>query len=136
MLTSFRRYPGTTLGVMAVAGAVKVGAILWETTFSAWPLLQVLILPALGGGLALGIGMGHDHLLSASGARRLGATGLLVLSAAAGWGLVGPPLPLAAWPTLLLTGAVLVGLPIGYAPPSIFKSLLNWGSSQQRVRSG
>ncbi|MFB6098301.1 MAG: hypothetical protein ABEK84_04165 [Salinibacter sp.] len=135
MLSSFQRYPGTTLGTMAAVGGVKVGAILWETTFSAWPLLHVLILPLLGGGLALGIGLGHDHLSSPRGVRRLGATGLLVLFAAAGWALVGSPLPLAAWAPLLFPGAVLTGIPIGYAPPSMFSALLPPDSSQHRVGS-
>jgi hypothetical protein len=76
-----RKYPGLLLGFMAAAGLIKVGALLWQEKFSAWPLLSVLVVPLALAGLALGLGVGHDRLVSSSVARRLAPVGGLLLLA-------------------------------------------------------
>lgn len=133
MLRVFQRHPGLTLGSMAAVGAVKVGGILWQTTLSAWPLLHVLMLPLIGGGLALGVGIGHDHLVSAPTARRLGIAGLVVGSTVAGWPLVGPALPALAWMGLVPVGPVLLGIALGRGPLSAVVSKV---PSPKQLHSG
>jgi hypothetical protein len=134
MLSVFQRYPGLTLGSMAAVGAVKIGAILWETTFSAWPLLHVLMLPLIGGGLALGVGIGHDRFVSAPAARRLGIAGLVVGTVVAGWPFVGPALPAMAWMGLVPIGPALIGISLGQGPLRALVS--RRPSSQQQMHSG
>jgi hypothetical protein len=133
MLRVFQRHPGLMLGAMAAIGAVKVGGILWETTLSAWPLLHVLVPPLIGGGLALGVGIGHDRLVSAPAARRLGVAGLVVSCTVAGWSLVGPALPALAWMGLVPVGPVLLGIALGRGPLSAIVSNV---PSQKQMRSG
>ncbi|PSQ79544.1 MAG: hypothetical protein BRD41_07065 [Bacteroidetes bacterium QS_1_63_11] len=134
MLRVFQRYPGCTLGTMAAVGAVKVGGILWQTTLSAWPLLHVLMLPLIGGGLALGVGLGYDHLVAAPTARRLGIAGLVVSVAVAGWPFVGPVPPTIAWMGLVPVGPALLGIALGRRLlPTIVSER---PSSQQRMHSG
>jgi hypothetical protein len=92
---------------MTAAGVIKVGALLWQEKFSAWPLLTVLVAPLALAGLAVGIGIGHDRLVSRATARGLAPVGGLLLLA----------VPLAA---LVLggKGGLLVaatGGPIGFA---------------------
>jgi hypothetical protein len=107
------------LGSMAALGAAKMGAILWETTFPNWALLHVLVLPFLGGGLLLGIGLGHDHVVSDRVGRRVWPVGLLILSAAIGWGTQGGDLS-NAWVYLLPVATVLIGIRLGqYTLPAM-----------------
>jgi len=120
---------------MAAVGAVKVGAILWETTFTAWSLLHVLILPLIGGGLLLGIGAGHDGLVSRTGAQRLAVAGLLILSVTAGWASFGPPPPPTAWVVALPLGAALIGVFVG-GIPVVIQFLSGREPPPERVRSG
>jgi hypothetical protein len=137
MLSAFQRHPGLTLGSMAAVGAAKVGAILWETTFSTWPLLHVLLLPLMGGAFAFGVGAGHDRLPSAHLGRRLGATGLLVLAGAGGWSLLGPPTPISAWAVVLPLATALVGIHVGRnAFPSALRPSMGQEPSQSHVGSG
>lgn len=77
-----RKYPGLFLGMMAATGLIKVGALLWQEKFSTWPLLSVLATPLALAGLAVGIGIGYDRLVSQATARGLAPVGgLLLLSA-------------------------------------------------------
>jgi len=79
--TYLRKYPGLLLGLMAAAGLIKVGALLWQEQFSAWPLLTVLAAPLALAGLALGLGIGYDGLVSQSVAPWLAAVGGVLLLA-------------------------------------------------------
>ena len=119
MLRAFQRYPGLMLGSMAAIGSVKMGAILWETTFPDWALLHVLVLPFLGGGLLLGIGIGHDGVVSDRAGRRLWPIGFLLLSAALGWGTQGGDLS-DAWVFLLPVATLFIGIRMGqYTIPAL-----------------
>ena len=64
---------------MAAAGMIKISALLWQEKLSAWPLLTVLAAPLALAGLALGIGAGHDRIVSLSVAHRLAPIGGLLL---------------------------------------------------------
>ena len=136
MLQSFHRYPGLTLGVMGAIGAVKIGAILWETTFTTWPLLHVLLLPLMGGGLVFGIGVGHDRLVSVPTARRLGIAGLLVSLIVAGESLFGSGLAASVWMALVPLGPALIGIALGRSPLlASLVSVRERNPSQQHVSS-
>ena len=86
-----QRYPGVIFGLMATAGLLKVGALLWQEKFSATPLLSVLVVPLCLAGAALGLGVGHDRLVSLHTAQRVGIAGGLLLGAVVSAAvLVGP----------------------------------------------
>ena len=87
---------------MAAASMIKVGALFWQEKLSAWPLSYVLVLPLALAGLALGVGIGHDRLVSLSLARRLAPFGFVrLLTVPLAGGMLG------------IDGGVLVGTTAG-----------------------
>jgi len=64
---------------MAAVGLIKVGALLWQEKFSTWPLLSVLATPLALVGLAVGIGVGYDRLVSRATVQGLAPVGGLLL---------------------------------------------------------
>lgn len=108
-----QRYPGVIFGLMATAGLLKVGALLWQEQFSAMPLLSVLAVPLLLAGAALGVGGGHDRLVSLHTAQRVGLAGGLLLGAVCSAALLAGPDAF-----LLATGgppaALLLGIRLGH----------------------
>ena len=108
--TYLRKYPGLLLGLMAAAGLIKVGALLWQEQFSGWPLLTVLAAPLALAGLALGLGIGYDGFVSRSVAPWLAAVGgalLLAVPCALAVLGVGDGMPVAA--TTGAIGLALIG---------------------------
>jgi len=112
---SVGQYQGLLLGLMAAAGAVKGGAILWQTTFDGWPLLHVLALPVGVAGLAIGLGAGHSRVVSARIARRLPLPGglFLILPLAAGTH-VGLTTGVQVWTVLAPVGFAFLALPLSH----------------------
>lgn len=110
------QYQGLLLGLMAAAGAVKGGAILWQTTFDGWPLLHVLAIPVGVAGLAVGFGAGHSRVVSARTARRLPLLGglFLILPLAAGTH-VGLSTGIQLWTVLAPLGFAFLALPLGHS---------------------
>ncbi len=102
MKTYLRDYPGLILGTMASAGMIKVGALIWQEKLSAWPLLHVLVVPLFLAGVAIGVGAGHDRLVTLPVSRRLASLGVCLLAA----------VPLAIG-LLDMSGAVAVGVAVG-----------------------
>jgi hypothetical protein len=105
---------------MAATGLIKVGALFWQEKFSAWPLLSVLAAPLALAGLAVGIGIGHDRLVSRAKARRLASVGgLLLLSVPLAPLVLGGNAGLLVAATVGPTGLALVGLRLGHPETSI-----------------
>lgn len=118
--TFLRKYPGLLLGTMAAAGLIKVGALLWQEKFSAWPLLSVLAAPLALAGLAVGIGIGHDRLVSRAKARGLAPVGgLLLLSVPLAALVLGGNADLLVAATMGPIGLALVGVQLGHPETSI-----------------
>ncbi len=105
---------------MAAAGMIKVGALLWQEKLSAWPLLHVLVVPLALTGLVLGIGAGHDRLVSLSVARRLAPVGgLLLLTVPLAGAVLGLETGMLVAATVGPIGTALVGPRLGHPETSI-----------------
>jgi len=119
--TYIQRYSGSVFGAGAAIGMMKVGAILWQTTLSGWSLLHVLALPAALAGLSVGIGAGHDRVVSASVAKRLVPLGgLFLLSVPAAGLFLGADAIAPTWMATVPLGFALMGLPVGHPETSIY----------------
>ena len=113
-----RKYPGLLLGLMAAAGLVKVGALFWQEKLSTWPLLSVLAGPLVLAGLALGIGIGYDRIVSGPVARRLAPVGVLLLLVLVAGFVLGPGTGLLVATTIAPVGCFLIGLWVGHPKTS------------------
>jgi len=112
--TYLRKYPGLLLGLMAAAGLIKVGALLWQEQFSAWPLLSVLAGPLALAGLAVGLGIGYDRLVSPSVVQWLAPIGcVLLLAVACSMAVVGVENSLFVAATAGPIGLALIGSRLG-----------------------
>lgn len=122
---------------MAAAGMIKVGALFWQEKLSAWPLSYVLVLPLALGGLALGVGIGHDRLVSLSLARWLAPFGLvLLLTVPLAGGVLGLDGGVLVGATAGPMGLALLGPRLGHPDTSIGAAL--WGqtgASDERVEA-
>ena len=132
--TYLRKYPGLLLGLMAAAGLTKVGALLWQEQFSAWPLLSVLAVPLALAGLALGLGIGYDRLVSRSVAQWLAPVGVvLLLAVACVMAVVGVEESLFVAATVGPIGFALIGPRLG-RPETPFGALLRGGEESRTER--
>lgn len=123
-----RDYPGLIFGTMAAASMIKVGALFWQEKLSAWPLSYVLVLPLALAGLALGVGIGHDRLVSLSLARRLAPFGLvLLLTVPLAGGMLGMDGGVLVGTTAGPMGLALLGPHLGHPNTSIGAAL--WGQT-------
>lgn len=110
-----REYPGLLLGTMAAAGTIKIGALLWQEKLSTWPMLHVLVVPLAFAGLVLGLGIGHDRLVTLPVARRLASLGACLLAAVPLAVLfLGPSEAVAIGTVVGPAGSALVGLRMGH----------------------
>ena len=127
-------YPGLIFGTMA-AGVIKVGALFWQEKLSTWPLSYVLVLPLALAGLALGVGIGHDRLVSLSLARRLAPFGLVrLLTVPLAGGMLGMDGGVLVGTMAGPMGLALLGPRLGHPNTSIGAAL--WGqagASDERI---
>jgi len=130
-----RDYPGLIFGTMAAAGMIKVGALFWQEKLSAWPLSYVLVLPLALAGLALGVGIGHDRLVSLSLARRLAPFGLVrLLTVPLAGGMLGIDGGVLVGTTAGPMGLALLGPHLGHPNTSIGAALRGQaGASDERI---